>query len=299
MPMSTTQPTRSAVRRLVESDRFNTVIFIAIVVNSLLIGIQTYDNIPEFVSYIQLVTLLIFFAEIVLRWLARESTRVFLRDGWNYFDILIFVFGVAPEIVAILHPDIDPSQGSIWSTLRILRIVQLTRSIRAVEELRVLVAVLIKSVRSLSYIAVLFLLVMYTYAVVGVTLFKNPKYKESEHLRLTSSNPDPYGDVGEAFFTLFRVMTGEDWTDLRYNLLENEYTTESRCTDPNNPKTCTVPGVPNYVVTIYHVSWMIVAAYLLMNLVVGAIVSNFQLVLDAQKAQAEEREKQLAEKHKE
>lgn len=272
----------SSVRRLVESERFNAFILVAIIINSLLIGVQTYDDAPAFVHYIQLVTLFIFFIEIILRWLAREDSRVYLTDLWNYFDIAIFAFGVVPEIIAIFDPAAESDQNSIWATLRILRIVQLTRSIRAVDELRMLVAVLLKSIRSLSYIAVLFLLIMYIYAVVGVTLFKNREYAKSEHLQLTTSNPDPYGDVGEAFFTLFRIMTGEDWTDLRYNLLNNEYTNKDGSTTPN---------VSNTVVTIFHVSWMITAAYLLMNLVVGAIVNNFQLVLDARRAQEEEKKK--------
>lgn len=272
----------SSVRRLVESERFNAFILIAIIINSLLIGVQTYDDAPAFIHYIQLVTLFIFFGEIVLRWLARESSRVYFSDLWNYFDIAIFAFGVVPEVIAIFDPAAESDQNSIWATLRILRIVQLTRSIRAVDELRMLVAVLLKSIRSLSYIAVLFLLIMYIYAVVGVTLFKNREYAKSEHLQLTTSNPDPYGDVGEAFFTLFRIMTGEDWTDLRYNLLNNEYTNKDGSTTPN---------VSNTVVTIFHVSWMITAAYLLMNLVVGAIVNNFQLVLDARRAQEEEKKK--------
>ena len=88
---------------------------------------------------------------------------------------------------------------------------------------------------------------------------------------MTNSNPAPYGNLGEAFFTLFRILTGEDWTDLRYNLLANEHMKGSS------------PKASGTTVTIYHVSWMIIAAYLLINLVIGAIVNNFQLVLDAQR----------------
>ena len=106
-------------------------------------------------------------------------------------------------------------------------------------------------------------------------MFKNREYEKSEHLRVTLSNPDPYGDLGEAFFTLFRILTGEDWTDLRYNLLQNDYIKGN------------VPSSTNATVTFYHVSWMVIAAYLLINLVIGAIVNNFQLVLDAQREEEE------------
>ncbi len=60
-------------------------------------------------------------------------------------------------------------------------------------------------------------------------------------------------------------------------MLENEFTKAEG-------RNVAAPQIPNYVKTLYHVSWMIIAAYLLMNLVVGAIVNNFQMVLDAKKA---------------
>lgn len=269
---------RGIARRIVENKWFTIGIMFLIILNGLLIGVQTYDNAPKYIEFIQLCILFVFFIEIAIRWTGRVTTEEYIKDLWNWFDIFILIIGVIPELADIFLESSSESQKNILSTLRILRVVQLTRSIRAIGELQLLIGVLIKSIRSLSYIAVLFLLIMYIYAVVGVTLFKNPDYEKSENLRLTVSNPDPYGDLGEAFFSLFRILTGEDWTDLRYNLLKNQKTEG------------TVPASSNAIVTFYHVSWMIIAAYLLINLVIGAIVNNFQLVLDAQKEEEEARE---------
>ncbi|WMX15221.1 MULTISPECIES: ion transporter [unclassified Aureispira] len=273
-------PTRLKARNIINSTWFNMTILGLIVLNGLLIGVQTYSHVPSYIQVVQLCILFVFFIEVVLRWHGRRSTREYFADRWNWFDVFILVIGIIPEVAGILFTDMNDQQNSVFATLRVLRIVQLTRSIRAIEELRVLIGVLLKSIKSLSYIAVLFLLIMYIYAIMGVTLFKNKQYSQSEHLELTISNPDPYGSLGEAFFTLFRILTGEDWTDLRYNLLKNEYTAKE---DGMN----TVPAASNWVVTIYHVSWMVIAAYLLVNLVVGAIVNNFQLVLDARREEEE------------
>lgn len=273
-------PTRLKARNVINSTWFNMTILGLIVLNGLLIGVQTYSHVPSYIQIVQLSILFIFFIEVMLRWHGRRSTREYFADRWNWFDVFILVIGIIPEVAGILFTSMDDQQNSVFATLRVLRIVQLTRSIRAIEELRVLIGVLLRSIKSLSYIAVLFLLIMYIYAIMGVTLFKNKEYSQSEHLQLTLSNPDPYGSLGEAFFTLFRILTGEDWTDLRYNLLNNEYTTKA---DGMN----TVPTASNWVVTAYHVSWMVIAAYLLVNLVVGAIVNNFQLVLDARREEEE------------
>ena len=267
---------RLLARKIIDSRWFNPLIMFLIILNGLLIGVQTYDDAPGYIRIIQLSILFVFFLEIYIRWTGRRTTEEYINNWWNWFDIFILVIGIIPEVGDMVLDSSD-GQTNVLSTLRILRVVQLTRSIRAIGELQLLIGVLIKSIRSLSYIAVLFLLIMYIYAIIGVTLFRNDDYAESEHLRLTISNPDPYGNLGEAFFTLFRILTGEDWTDLRYNLLHNKHMKG------------TGPQVSDTVVTFYHVSWMIIAAYLLINLVIGAIVNNFQLVLDAQR-EAEIRE---------
>lgn len=286
-------PSKRKAKQITDSTWFNVFILTLIVLNGFLIGVQTYNHVPSYIKVVQLVILFAFFIEVVLRWHGRRSTKEYWADRWNTFDIIILLIGVIPEIASFIFPGMDDQQNAIFATLRVLRIVQLTRSIRAIDELRELIGVLIKSIRSLSYIAVLFMLVMYIYAIVGVTLFKNADYNKSEHLELTSSNPDPYGSLGEAFFTLFRILTAEDWTDLRYNLLHNEHTTKTTKKAENGEvpevdKMTTVPNVSNWVVTTYHVSWMVIAAYLLVNLVVGAIVNNFQLVLDAKREQEEQ-----------
>ena len=284
-------PSRIKARKIINSTWFNMAILGLIVLNGLLIGVQTYHNVPSYIQVVQLCILFIFFLEVVLRWHGRRSTKEYFADRWNWFDVFILVIGIVPEVAGILFTNMNDQQNSVFATLRVLRIVQLTRSIRAIEELRVLIGVLLRSIRSLSYIAVLFLLVMYIYAIMGVTLFRNENYDQSEHLELTLSNPDPYGSLGEAFFTLFRILTGEDWTDLRYNLLHNEYTVATTKRLPGSEgipdNMNTVPRTSNWVVTVYHVSWMVIAAYLLVNLVVGAIVNNFQLVLDARREEEE------------
>lgn len=286
-------PSKRKAKQITTSTWFNVFILALIVLNGFLIGVQTYNDAPDFIKIIQLCILFVFFIEVCLRWHGRKSTKEYWADRWNVFDIFILLIGVIPEIASLVFPEMDDQQNAIFATLRVLRIVQLTRSIRAIDELRELIGVLIKSIKSLSYIAVLFLLVMYIYAIMGVTLFKNPTYAQSEHLERTTSNPDPYGSLGEAFFTLFRILTAEDWTDLRYNLLYNEHTASTtKNAKEGQPveedKMTTVPNVSNWVVTAYHVSWMVIAAYLLVNLVVGAIVNNFQLVLEAKRAQEEQ-----------
>lgn len=267
--MSQSLKARTPLQRLVNSDAFNYSILAVIIINSILIGVETYRS-GFFIHEIQLFILLIFVIEIVLRWLGRLSLRSYLLDGWNYFDVIIVLTSIIPEIWQ------EESSSSVFAALRILRVLKIFRSIRAIGELRVITGVLLRSLRSLSYTGLLFFIFMYVYAVVGVSLFKSPNYEQSINYELNPTQPDPYGDIGEAFFSLFRILTGEDWTDLRYNLLNGETNTS------------------NIVVTSYHVSWMIISAILFLNLVVGAVVNNFHEVLEQKKErELEEQRKYL------
>jgi voltage-gated sodium channel len=71
------------------------------------------------------------------------------------------------------------------------------------------------------------------------------------------------------------VLTGEDWTDLRYNLL-------------------LVHSDLSGWVTFYHVSWMVVSGFLLINLVVGAVINNYDKAIEeAHRQEDDERQKRL------
>jgi voltage-gated sodium channel len=244
------------IQALVHSGTFERVAVAVIVINAILTGVQVSHNTAD-ISLVQMAILWFFVAEIILRFVGRTSTKEYLMDGWNYFDVFVVAISFVPE---------DMMGGANVSVLRSLRVLRVFRILRGVEELRLITSVLLKSVKSLGYSGILFFIFMYVYAVIGVSLFKAGNFTKGPEW---SGNPqwiDPYGSIGEAMFTLFRVMTGEDWTDLRYNLLQ------------------LVPNLDSFV-TFYHVSWMILSAFLLINLVVGAIVNNYDRTMEEVKAE--------------
>ena len=99
-----------------------------------------------------------------------------------------------------------------------------------------------------------------------------------------TNSPDPFGSLGEAMFTLFRELTGEDWTDLRYNHI--------------TAYELGVIKTPPVVINLFHILWFVISAFLLLNLVTGAIINNYQAVMDKteHKHEAEEEEKKKHEK---
>lgn len=257
-------------KKITNAKWFECLITIVILVNSILIGVETYTS-NETIKIIQLVNLGIFTIEILARFIAADNVKSFFKSGWNIFDFILVAIGYIPASVI-------PNASALLA-LRVLRVFRVLRLLRAAKGVKVMINALIKSFSALFYNMVFFLIFVYLFAIIGHTMFKlpDPATLEGEELakyemlmeiapNAPTNSPDPYGTLDESMFTLFRALTGEDWTDLRYNL-----------------QTAAELGVVNVsksVVTAYHVLWFVLSAFLLLNLVVGAIVNNYQAAID-------------------
>jgi voltage-gated sodium channel len=256
--------------RIVQSKKFEVLIIAIILLNSGLIGVQTSLNHPV-IDLIQNVALGIFILEIFFRMNASDSIIAYFSDGWNVFDFVLVALSLIPESIF--------SNISLVVSLRVLRVFRVLRLLKIFPEVKIIIAVLARSFSSLTFNALFFIIFMYLFSVIGITLFKLPNaisatpevQEKIKTLTLLSPNapgnsPDPYGDLPETWFTLFRILTGEDWTDLRYNLQE--------------ASKIGLIAVNNTVITIYHVLWYVLSAFLLLNLLVGAILNNYQIILE-------------------
>jgi len=220
----------------INSKLFGKIILGIILFNAFLIGLSTYVQSPV-IRTLEWVCIWIFVVELGLKFYARENLKSFFTNGWNVFDMIVVGSAFVPNF------------STIATLLRVLRVFRVLRLVDGLAELRLIVAVLIKSLSSMVYIALLMGICFYIYAVLGVELF-------------SKGQPMEYGTLHEAFFSLFRSLTCEDWTDLRYE------------------------GLPHgnyWVVTIFHVTWIMISTFLLINLVVGAVLNNYQLVHEVER----------------
>lgn len=264
-------------RSLVNNHAFEIVIVLVIILNSVLIGLETY-RVSEMTTLLQSIFLGVFTFEIIVRFIASDTVAGFFKRGWNLFDFFLVLISYIPESLF--------ENASMVMALRVLRVFRVLRLLRTSGEIKLIISVLLKSFSALFYNGVFFFIFLYLFAIVGLSLFRLPeveslspemqvKYEllleEAPHAPAVS--PDPYGNLGEAMFTLFRVLTGEDWTDLRYNLVKaSEYK---------------IVKTPPFIITSFHVVWFILSAFLLLNLVVGAIVNNYQIIMEQTKRQEE------------
>ena len=241
-----------------------------IVINSLLIGVETYQT-HATITLVQNIILYIFSIEIGLRFIASDSIKSFFSSGWNVFDLSLVLIGFIPETMV--------ENASAMMALRVLRVFRVLRLLRTSREMKAIITVLIRSTSAMFYNVVLFIIFIYLFAIIGISLFRLPdpgtisgdelqRYEKLMEIapHAPANSPDPFGTLGESMFTLFRELTGEDWTDLRYNHI--------------TAYELGLIKAPPVVINIFHISWFVLAAFLLLNLVTGAIINNYQTVMD-------------------
>ncbi|MEM9327518.1 MAG: ion transporter [Bacteroidota bacterium] len=178
---------RQKIKNYFESDGFQKTIVTIIIINSVLIGLETSDSVMSTVGFyidsFDLVILVLFSLEIILKVYAYRMS--FFRDPWNLFDLSIVLISIMP------------AAGS-FSVFRALRIVRTLRLLKNIRKLRVIIESLLQSIPSIGWIGVLLFIIYYTFAVIGTNLYG-------------AAYPDYFGSLGRTFFTLFQIMTLESW----------------------------------------------------------------------------------------
>lgn len=182
-------PWRARLRTLVEADWFHRFIIGVIVVNAIGLGLETIPSIHRsiggFLAVIDDLALVIFFLEIAAKLLVYRLA--YFKDPWNAFDFTIV--GIA----------LLPMSGGL-SVMRALRILRAMRIISVVPAMRRVVEALLHAIPSLGAVVALLAIIFYICAVMATKLFGS----EFDEL---------FGSLAKSLFTLFQIMTLENWAD--------------------------------------------------------------------------------------
>ncbi len=179
---------RARIAKLVEAERFQNFIIAVIVINAVILGLETSPTAmrhagPLLIALDQL-ALTIFVIEIGLKLVAFRLG--FFRDGWNIFDFTIVAIALVPA-----------TEG--FAVLRALRILRVMRLISVVPAMRKVVGALVSAIPPMGTVVALLGLVYYVFAVMATKLFG-------------ATFPDFFGTIGASLYSLFQIMTLESWS---------------------------------------------------------------------------------------
>uniref|UniRef100_A0A8D1XPP8 Voltage-dependent T-type calcium channel subunit alpha n=1 Tax=Sus scrofa TaxID=9823 RepID=A0A8D1XPP8_PIG len=250
--------TRAKLRGIVDSKYFNRGIMMAILVNTVSMGIEHHQQPEELTNILEICNVVftsMFALEMLLK-LAAFGLFDYLHNPYNIFDSVIVIISIW-EIVGQADGGL-----SVLRTFRLLRVLKLVRFMPA---LRRQLVVLMKTMDNVATFCMLLMLFIFIFSILGMHIF-GCKFSLRTDTGDTVPDRKNFDSLLWAIVTVFQILTQEDWNVVLYNGMAS-----------------TSPWA-----SLYFVALMTFGNYVLFNLLVAILVEGFQAEGDANRSYSEE-----------
>lgn len=252
------------IKKIVQAKFFQVTTTVAIVLCSILLGLETYFPIdkplPLFL-FLDWVFAIYFLFEIIMRYIACNSFSDFYRfyewkeeedtqkkefhfveEGlWNCFDSIIVIASSISLFAHLFeHPEL-PAVLRLFRVFRILRLLEVSKEMKQVE------MKIISIIPTIFSFALLLGALIYIYAIVGVFLFQHQTYENAD-----------FSNIQNASLTLFQCMTLEGWSDIMYQAASKSHHYSS------------------WFIKSYFISFIILTVIVSFNVFVAVLTSQVQ-----------------------
>jgi len=179
---------RDRIAELISSRRFEWAIIVLVVLNALILGLETAPPVMALVGPVlrglDYIILTLFVVELSMRFYVHRWS--FFKDAWRVFDLIVVAVALIPA-----------SAG--FSVLRAFRVLRILRLLSVIPSLKKVVTGLVTALPGMGSIMVLMLLVFYVFSVMATGLFGD-------------AFPEWFGSLGASSYSLFQIMTLESWS---------------------------------------------------------------------------------------
>ncbi|XP_011061777.1 PREDICTED: voltage-dependent T-type calcium channel subunit alpha-1G isoform X4 [Acromyrmex echinatior] len=255
---------RRWIKKLVEHKYFQQGILLAILINTLSMGIE-YHNQPEqltvAVEISNIVFSAIFAVEMLLKIIA-EGPFGYISNGFNVFDGIVVVLSVVELCQSVVEERGGSSGLSVLRTFRLLRILKL---VRFLPNLRRQLFVMLRTMDNVAVFFSLLVLFIFIFSILGMYLFGGKFCMWADRSRpctcaeVVSRHPlcrcdrKHFNDIVWALVTVFQILTQEDWNVVLFNGMQKT----------------------SHWAALYFVALMTFGNYVLFNLLVAILVEGF------------------------
>ncbi|XP_059937013.1 voltage-dependent T-type calcium channel subunit alpha-1G isoform X9 [Mesoplodon densirostris] len=232
-------------RKIVDSKYFGRGIMIAILVNTLSMGIEYHEQPEELTNALEISNIVftsLFALEMLLKLLVYGPFG-YIKNPYNIFDGIIVVISVW-EIVG--------QQGGGLSVLRTFRLMRVLKLVRFLPALQRQLVVLMKTMDNVATFCMLLMLFIFIFSILGMHLF-GCKFA-SERDGDTLPDRKNFDSLLWAIVTVFQILTQEDWNKVLYNGMASTSSWAA----------------------LYFIALMTFGNYVLFNLLVAILVEGFQ-----------------------
>ncbi|XP_010004315.1 PREDICTED: sodium channel protein type 5 subunit alpha-like [Chaetura pelagica] len=252
---------------IVSHQAFDITVVILICLNMVFMMAENNErDIKNVLNNINHFFVVVFTGECVIKILALR--HYFFTSGWNLFDLAVLVLSLLSIGLEGFRTSLSPTLLRIFRLARIGRILRLIRKARGI---RTLLFALLMSLPALFNIGLLLFLVMFIYAIVGMTNFACVGWEGG------MDNLFNFQTFDSSILCLFQITTSAGWDGLLLPLLKGSnscapnlnLTSEQR----NN---CTNKGVG----ILYFVSYVIISFLIVVNMYIAVILENFSVATE-------------------
>uniref|UniRef100_A0A673D0Q9 Sodium channel protein n=1 Tax=Sphaeramia orbicularis TaxID=375764 RepID=A0A673D0Q9_9TELE len=252
---------------LTTNQAFDIAIMVLIWLNMVAMMVETDDQSQEktkVLYHINVIFISVFTGECLLKMIALR--QYYFTNGWNIFDFIVVILSVIGMFLSELIKQYFVSP-TLFRVIRLARIGRVLRLIKSAKGIRTLLFALMMSLPALFNIGLLLFLVMFIYAIFGMSNFAYVK-KESGIDDLFNFETFP-----NSMICLFQITTSAGWDGLLAPILNR-----GQDCDPTfeHPGSTVVGDCGNPPVGIaFFVSYIIICFLIVVNMYIAVILENF------------------------
>ncbi|XP_046657917.1 sodium channel protein para-like isoform X5 [Daphnia pulicaria] len=255
---------QAIVFQIVTNKKFDMIIMLFIGLNMLTMTLDQYKPhqiLSNILDYLNMFFIVIFTAECSLKVFALR--HYYFKEPWNLFDFVVVILSILGMVLSDLIEKYFVSP-TLLRVVRVAKVGRVLRLVKGAKGIRTLLFALAMSLPALFNICLLLFLVMFIYAIFGMSFFMNVKHK--------SGIDEVYNfeTFGKSMILLFQMSTSAGWDTVLEGIIN-----EVECNLPNpetgDPGNCgqTTMGIA------FLLSYLVISFLIVINMYIAVILENY------------------------
>ncbi|XP_063174304.1 sodium channel protein type 2 subunit alpha-like [Candoia aspera] len=256
----------------VTKQAFDIGIMVLICLNMVTMMVETADqdlSVEEILYWINLIFIVIFTGECLLKLIALRY--YYFTVGWNIFDFVVVIFSIVGMSLSQIIEKFFVSP-TLFRVVRLARIGRVLRLIKGAKGIRTLLFALMMSLPALFNIGLLLFLVMFIYAIFGMSQFAYVKREGG------IDDMFNFETFANSMICLFQITTSAGWNSLLLPILNKEPDCDPKKVHPGSSVEgdCGNPSVGIF----FFVSYIIISFLVVVNMYIAVILENFSVATE-------------------
>ncbi|CAH1103074.1 unnamed protein product [Psylliodes chrysocephalus] len=255
---------QAIVFEIVTNKKFDMFIMLFIGLNMLTMTMDHYkqkETFTKVLDSLNMIFIVIFSTECLMKMFALRYH--YFTEPWNLFDLVVVIL----SILGLVLSDIIEKYFVSPTLLRVVRVAKVGRVLRLVKGakgIRTLLFALAMSLPALFNICLLLFLVMFIFAIFGMSFFMHVKNK--------SGLDDVYNfkTFGQSMILLFQMSTSAGWDGVLDGIIN-----EDNCKQPDNEIGETGNCGNSTIGIAFLLSYLVISFLIVINMYIAVILENY------------------------